>query len=145
MIRLSQSMRKCARVILPNCIRNHPYQDKGKPELSAEIQKLYDQYYNTFHNRKGTAPVEYTPEQAKERAMIAEKYGFQDIQYALFHRKREFSAAEYIELLGTYSDHIAIEESIRTEFFAKIEEVINKHGGIFTVYDTMDLQLARKG
>ena len=30
-------------------------------------------------------------------------------------------------------------------FFAKIEEVINKHGGTFTVYDTMDLQLARKG
>ena len=50
----------------------------------------------------------------------------------------------YVELLGTYSDHIAIEEKIRGEFFAAIEAAINKHGGTFTVYDTIDLQLARK-
>jgi len=47
-------------------------------------------------------------------------------------------------LLGTYSDHIAMENTIRTEFFAKIEEAINQHGGSMTVYDTIDLQLARK-
>lgn len=47
-------------------------------------------------------------------------------------------------MLGTYSDHIAIEEKIRTEFFSKIEEAINRHGGTFTIYDTIDLQLARK-
>ena len=47
-------------------------------------------------------------------------------------------------LLGTYSDHIAIEEKIRTEFFSKIEDVINRHGGEITIYDTIDLQLARK-
>lgn len=50
----------------------------------------------------------------------------------------------YVELLGTYSDHIAIEEKIRGEFFAAIEAAINKYGGTFTVYDTIDLQLARK-
>ncbi len=53
-------------------------------------------------------------------------------------------AKEYIELLGTYSDHIAIEEKIRMEFFSKIQEAINKHGGSLTIYDTIDLQLARK-
>ncbi len=47
-------------------------------------------------------------------------------------------------MLGTYSDHIAIEEKIRTEFFDKIEETINRYGGVFTIYDTIDLQLARK-
>lgn len=55
-----------------------------------------------------------------------------------------FSAKEYTELLGTYSDHIAIEETIRTEFFSKIEETINQYGGSYTLYDTIDLQLARK-
>ena len=55
-----------------------------------------------------------------------------------------FSAAEYIALLGTYSDHIAIDEWIRTEFFGGIENAINRHGGAITVYDTIDLQLARK-
>ena len=76
--------------------------------------------------------------------MIAEKYGFSDIRYALFHRRRVFSAREYVELLGTYSDHIAMEETMRAEFFSRIEEAIVKHGGFITLYDTIDLQLARK-
>jgi len=76
--------------------------------------------------------------------LISEKYGFTDIKYAMFLRTREFTAAEYIKLLGTYSDHIAIEESARLKFFANIENAINDFGGTLTVYDTIDLQLARK-
>ena len=95
---------------------NHPYRDKGNPLLSAEIDEIYDEYYNKFHNKKRKVLTEYTEAQAKE----------------------------YIELLGTYSDHIVIEESIRKKFFSKIEEAINKHGGTITIYDTIDLQLARK-
>ena len=45
---------------------------------------------------------------------------------------------------STYSDHIAMEEGIRTEFFAKIEEAIQKHGGEIRLCDTIDLELARK-
>ena len=87
---------------------------------------------------------EYSEEQAVQRAQIAKKYGFVDIKHAMFYRTRTFSAKEYVELLGTYSDHIAIKEKIRMEFFSKIEETINKYGGSFTIYDTIDLQLARK-
>ena len=29
-------------------------------------------------------------------------------------------------------------------FFDEIREVIDAHGGLFTIYDTIDLQLARK-
>ena len=101
---------------------------------------LYDACINSpliplfFHNN----------ESIPARAMLASKYGFTDIQYALFYRERVFSAKEYIELLGTYSDHIAIDETIRTKFFSKIEDAINNHGGTITIYDTIDLQLARK-
>jgi len=123
---------------------NHPYRDKGNPVLSNEIDELYDEYYNRFYGKKRQKLTEYSLEQARERAMIADQYGFQDIQYAVFHRERVFSGKEYIQLLGTYSDHIAIEESIRTKFFSRIEEAINCHGGTITLYDTIDLQLARK-
>ena len=123
---------------------NHPYRDKGNKELSDKIDELYDEYYNKFHNKSREPLTEYTEEQAKDRAMISEKYGFTDIKYALFYRERVFSAEEYIKLLGTYSDHIAIEESIRTKFFSKIEEAINQHGGTIKIYDTIDLQLAKK-
>ena len=124
---------------------NHPYRDKENPKLAAEIDKIYGLYYYKFHNKKQEELKEYTEEQAKQRAMIAEKYGFSDIRYALFYRKRIFSAKEYITLLGTYSDHIAIEESMRKEFFSKLEEAINRYGGAIAIYDTIDLQLARKG
>ena len=123
---------------------NHPYRDKGKPALSKEIDRIYAEYYYKYHNKEPETPVEYTEKQALDRALIAEKYGFTDIRYKLFYRTRTFSAKEYIMLLGTYSDHIAIEERIRTEFFSEIEETIDRHGGEITIYDTIDLQLARK-
>ncbi len=123
---------------------NHPYRDKGNPALADALDGLYHEYYDRYYNRETQPPREYTEEQAANRAQIAAKYGFTDIRHALFRRTRTFTAAEYITLLGTYSDHIAMAEPIRTEFFAKIEEAINTHGGTITIYDTMDLQLARK-
>lgn len=123
---------------------NHSFRDKGKPLLSEEMDRLYQAYYDKFYGLKRGLPQEYAERQASQRAQLAAKYGFEDVQYALFHRTRTFTAKEYITLLGTYSDHIAMEESLRTEFFSKIEDVINRHGGTITLYDTMDLQLARK-
>lgn len=123
---------------------NHPFRDKEKAELSAEMDRIYAEYYCKYHNKEPKPLIEYTEQQAYDRALIAEKYGFTDVQYKLYHRTRTFSAKEYIMLLGTYSDHIAIEEYIRNEFFSKIEEAINRHGGEITIYDTIDLQLARK-
>lgn len=123
---------------------NHPFRAKDDPALTEEIDRIYAEYYYKFHNQKQEVPKEYSEEQAKQRALIAEKYGFTDIRYSMFFRTRTFSAEEYKTLLGTYSDHIVIEQTIRTEFFSKIEETINNHGGKITIYDTIDLQLARK-
>lgn len=123
---------------------NHPYRDKGNPALSQRINELYEKYYDVFYNKKSGKPTEYSEQQAKDRALIAEKYGFTDIRYNLFYRTRKFSAQEYVALLGTYSDHIAMDDAIRKEFFKEIEKAINQYGGTYMVYDTIDLQLARK-
>lgn len=123
---------------------NHPHPDKGNPALADEIQQIYAQYYYPFHKKKPQVPKAYTEEDAISRAEIAEKYGFVDIQCAMFQRIRTFSASEYITLLGTYSDHIAIDEPIRKKFFAEIETTIERHGGEMNIYDVIDLQLARK-
>lgn len=123
---------------------NHPDCAKDNLPLSAEIDRIYGEYYYKFYNKKQEVPAEYNEEQALQIAKIAEKYGFVDINYAMFYRTRTFSANEYTALLGTYSDHIAMEERIRTEFFSKIADAINRHGGSITLYDTIDLQLARK-
>lgn len=123
---------------------NHPYRCKGQPALAEAIDRLYADYYDPYYNKTSAPPVEYGEEQALRRAQIAGQYGFQEIRYALFHRTRSFSASEYRTLIGTYSDHIAMEETIRNAFFSKIEEAINDHGGTIVIHDTIDLQLARK-
>lgn len=140
--------RKVYRILKPGGVfarfANHPFRDKGKPALSDEMDRIYGEYYYPYYKKEPAVPVEYTEEDARERAEIARKYGFEDIRCAMFSRTRTFSADEYISLLGTYSDHIAIEESIRMKFFGAIRDAILNHGGEITVYDTMDLQLARK-
>ena len=123
---------------------NHPYRDKENHELSEEIDRIYADYYYKFYNKEPQKLTEYSENVAHDRAMIAKKYGFTDILYKLFYRTRTFTATEYTALLGTYSDHIAIEESIRKKFFREIEDAVNRHGGVIRIYDTIDLQLARK-
>ena len=123
---------------------NRPRNCKNEPELGEEIQALYNEYYNKQHNIKSGTKKWFTEEDAKAISLIPEKYGFTDIKYFLFYRERVFTASEYTKLLGTYSDHIAIEESIRKVFFSKIEDAINRHGGTITISDTLDLELARK-
>lgn len=118
---------------------NHPFKDKGRPGMHEALQEVYAVYMPG-----SLVPAEYTEDAARSRAEIAEKYGFTDIQHRLYRRTRDFTAAEYIQLLGTYSDHIAIEKETRGRFFREIEAAINRMGGRITVYDTIDLQLARK-
>ena len=123
---------------------NHPFRSKDNPALAEDVQRAYAAYYYPFHQRKPEVPAEYTEKEAAARAEIAAKYGFTDIRYAMFTRERSFSAEEYVTLLGTYSDHIVIEEQTRRKFFDAIADAINRHGGTMVICDTLDLQLARK-
>lgn len=118
---------------------NHPYKDKGRDELDEAIQKLYAIYMPTS-KRDG----EYTDENAKKRADIAGKYGFEDIDYKLYYRTRSFTAAEYIQLMNTYSDHTGLPDNTKNDFYSKVKDTIIDFGGQITIYDTIDLQLARK-
>ena len=123
---------------------NRPHISKSNPDLAREIDGIYDAYYNKFYGIKPGAKTRFTEDQARQIAQIPERYGFTDIRYHLFFRTRVFTAKEYSQLLMTYSDHIAIEESIRTEFLTKIEEAIDRCSGTITIEDTLDLELARK-
>ena len=118
---------------------NHPFKDKSRPGMHEALQEVY-----AIYMPGSLVPNEYSEEQAARRAAIAAKYGFTDIQHRLYRRTRDFTAAEYVQLLGTYSDHIAIEMETRGRFFREIEQAINGMGGMITIYDTIDLQLARK-
>ena len=123
---------------------NRPQISTDDPDLLQEINGIYDAYYNKYYDIEPAPRKRFTEETARDIANIPARYGFTDIRYHLFHRDRVFTAKEYVQLLGTYSDHIAIEEGIRMVFFDKIEDAIERHGGSITINDTLDLELARK-
>lgn len=123
---------------------NHPWRDKGNPALAAALDEAYAKYYHTYYRSVPKLEDEYTEAQAIRRAEIAGKYGFIDIQHRLYRRTRSFTAAEYVQLLGTYSDHISLPDEVRLPFFRAVEEAIDAHGGVIRIYDTIDLQLARR-
>lgn len=58
---------------------NHPSYDRSRPKLFEDIQSLYATYMNYT-----APPAEYGIENARQRAKVALKYGFEDIRYFLF-------------------------------------------------------------
>ena len=123
---------------------NHPWRDKSNPALAEALDATYARYYHAYYRSVPKMEAEYTEAQSLQRAEIAAKYGFTDIAHHLYRRTRVFTAAEYLQLLGTYSDHIALPDEVRLPFFQAVADAINTHGGSITIYDTIDLQLARK-
>ena len=57
---------------------------------------------------------------------------------------KDFSAEEYLALLRTYPDHMALPEQDREGLFAGIANAIQQHGGTLTVFYTVDMELAQK-
>ena len=123
---------------------NHPGRAGDNPALAEEIDGLYRRYYDPFYHRTSAPETPYGQAQAWERARIAVRYGFSDVRWALFHRTRSYTAEGYTALLGTYSDHIALEKGARRALLSGIGEAIDRHGDEITLQDTIDLELARK-
>jgi len=117
----------------------HAGPDKKRKMLTEEIQKLYALYLNATQS-----PKEFAEEDAWKVAEIAGRYGFVDLKYNLYEVTKDFTADEYMELLRTYPNHMALEPCAREKLFEGIHSAINNYGGVITVYYTMDLELARK-
>lgn len=73
-----------------------------------------------------------------------EQYGFTDIEFKLYHNTRKMTGVEYVELLNTYSDHIALEKSIQSRLFNGVRAAIEESGNEVIIYDSVDLYLAKK-
>jgi ubiquinone/menaquinone biosynthesis C-methylase UbiE len=123
---------------------NHPYKDKSNEPLHVAIENVYEKYSKISPNAFSLKSTEYNKEKCKERSDISKKYGFVDANYKLYYRIRTFDAESYAALISTYSDHRAMGTETLKLFLCEIKEVINSYGGKINVYDTLDLQLAKK-
>ena len=134
---------KVYKILKPNGVfarfANHPYPAKDNPALFEAIQQCYKKYLP-----ESNPGPEYTEEKAHVRADLAKKYGFIDTKYSVYNRVRTHTAHEYVKQLETMHDHIALEDQLREKLLSDIEATIMAFGNQINVYDTIDLQLARK-
>lgn len=101
--------------------------------LYSKIQEVYAAY---FHPE-----VEYTCNLDYD---ARDKYGFTDLECRYYYKTREYNADDYVSLIGTHSDHLALQEPYKTKFFDGIREVILDAGNRITLYDKITMYLARK-
>lgn len=113
--------------------------DKKRLALTEEV----DGYYQQALSQKGKYR-ELQEEDIQARAALAERYGFTQTAWHLYHMQKDFTAQEYMALLRTYRDHMALDPASRQRLFEGIYSAIQRHGGVMTVYYTVDLELARK-
>jgi len=117
----------------------HASPDRKRVALTDEIGELYGKFFSAPRKAK-----EFGDAEAKTLADIALKYGFASTEHKLYRMKKDFTADEYMTLLCTYPDHMALERDRRELLFGGIHCAINRHGGIITVNYIYDLELAAK-
>jgi len=76
-------------------------------------------------------------------AQIDKADGLAEAQAERFDWDQEYTAQEYVDLLGTHSDHILLPDEQRQRLLAEVQETIERRGGRLTLpYSTL-LCLAR--
>ena len=101
--------------------------------LYHEIQNVYQEYFHP--------DIPYTQKLVYKNAV---NYGFTDFQEFNFYSQREYNAENYVEYIGTHSDHIVLQEPYKSRFFDGIRTAILNHGDKIVFNDTVVLYLAKK-
>ncbi len=114
----------------------HVRKDEG---FFAEVQEVYSKYYvvSDFPLNPCTPTTSEFPEPGTA--------AFADSIHRVYGWTANYSAEQYIKLIGTYSDHIALPEFNRTHLFDGIADLIDKnYGGSITKHYETALAFRRK-
>jgi len=101
--------------------------------LYTKIQEVYTKYFHPATEYK--CQLDYD---------ARDQYGFVDLECREYRKTRAYDADGYVSLIGTHSDHIALQEPYRSKFFEGIREVILAFGNKIVLYDKITMYLARK-
>lgn len=119
--------------------RNHPCPGRPEDESNQANERVYRKY------RPGEpGPVEFSEVDCEPTVRALREAGFERVESHLFHRVRRLKTAEYLGLIGTYSDHRAMPKEWRAAFEADMARELDAIGGEIRIYDTIDLYLARR-
>ena len=139
---------RCKEFLTPNGVLatfwNTPRISRDNAALYSEIQALYAEYLpDSKEESASLTESKWYVSRCNRLSRYFETYGYADCLFKLYQGKRTFNADDYIGLLHTYSDHMALPEDKRKVFFDKIHFAIQKYGQIDLV-DTIDLHIGKK-
>jgi predicted kinase/SAM-dependent methyltransferase len=119
--------------------------DERGDEFFFASQPIYQKYHTKDKpiNKQGdfTLPTlkDLRPPEKIDTALFAQE------SFTVFPMTITYSSQEYIDLLATYSPHLALAEDKRTSFLQEIKALIDKDfGGQMTKHYGMTLTIARK-
>jgi SAM-dependent methyltransferase len=95
----------------------------GFDPFFTEIQNVYDAIGETYKGDWPPPPPEQTPD---EMAEIEESGLFEDVRVRRYVWETLYTANEYISLLDTFSDHIAMGTGKRARLYSEIREMIGQ-------------------
>ena len=119
----------------------------NKPSVNSKDNPLYKKIqliYNQFLPHWSQMSTDEDKSKYSDTINKMGLYGFTDIEFKLYNNTRKMNGDDYIELLNTYSDHIALDKSIQKPFFNAIRTAIEEFGNELIINDTVELYLARK-
>jgi SAM-dependent methyltransferase len=118
---------------------NHVSDEQGDVFFHA-TQPLYDKYMPS-------ADGEFRLPLAKDIQPLAQLQAklFKLTYFAWFPLVVEYSAQEYVQLLGTYSPHLALKPAVRTAFYTELQRLIDdQFGGKVAKHYAMALTLRQR-
>lgn len=118
---------------------NHPFPNRQDDISNIVNRRIYNKYRPSDKEVR-----EFNESGCQQRVNELERFGFKDIIYRLYHRKRTLTSNEYIHLLNTYSDHRVLPVEVKNNFEMDMKNAIDEIGGKINIYDTIDLYLAKK-
>lgn len=118
---------------------NHPYPNRMDDESNRINREIYSKYRPNDKEQ-----IEFTEKDCDKKISQLKLFGYKNIECKLYHGVRTLTSNEYIRLLNTYSDHIAMPNEIKKQFDNDMKNSLDKIGGTINIYDTIDLYLAKK-
>ncbi len=122
---------------------NTPRISRKNVVLYEEIQGLYQNFMpNAQEEKELLLESKWYTQRCNDLNGFLKENGYLNCIFKIYQGTRVFSADEYIGLLQTYSNHMALPPNVQTPFFEKIHSAIKKHKTI-EIIDTIDLHMGR--
>jgi hypothetical protein len=112
-----------------------------EPALRAELDLAYARWFPRARASRVSDAVDSVGHEIIEEMNASGL--FHPAHLATFPWTQRYTAAQYLSLLDTYSDHAVLEPSLRAPLAEAITSVIERHGAIEIPYVSM-LFLARR-